>query len=271
MKKVAILGAGPAGLIAAHTFAMEGWAVAIYSAPDANGHAFKSKIGGAQFLHSQIPGIPMKLYARRVTYQTRGTADGYRGKVYANTHPAAVPFVSFDNIHDGMEQVAYPMIGVYDWLWNQFEYNINRGLTDIDGTVVDQLINMDFFDEVVTSIPAPAICRVPNLHTFVSKEIKVWNECVMEGLPDNTILYNGDPNGPSWYRCSKLFGHGSTEWSSELNPPLSPLMTLRKPLFTNCDCYAGSVHRVGRQGKWTKGVLAHEAYVDALSIIERTK
>lgn len=261
---VAILGAGPAGLMAAHAFALEGIPVVVLSQPDTDGKVKKSRLGGAQFLHEPIPMINDDMEPVEVKYQYRGSVMSYRAKVYGDN--SNVPFVSMEGVYDGKTQQAWNLGATYERLWNLLGGD-SANAEVINPTFLAKALEKEWFSQIISSVPAQAICKSyadeaweGPPHAFVSQKVLIRNECILEDLPDNTIFYNGDLS-QSWYRCSRLYGLGSTEWSSlSPRPPQPNLIEGRKPLRTNCDCFKDDVLRVGRFGTWTKGVLTHHAF-----------
>ena len=260
-KPVAILGCGPAGLMAAHAVATRGHDIAIFSQPT------KSTIGGAQFLHEPIPAVCDDDPDAVVAYRVQGDAITYRQKVYGLNPMQTPDFVSFENVYDGMEQPAWNLQKVYDKLWSVYGLGINP----IQVTPKWLEHSLKEFRMVISTIPLPALCRsrngdLPVVHRFDVQQVLVSNRAVAS-LPDNTIFYNGE-KAPSWYRMSNLFGHGSTEWSTlTARPPLPDLKQFAKPLRAVCDCWPDVV-RAGRFGTWRKGVLTHDAYTTAIKAME---
>lgn len=250
----AVLGCGPSGLIAALACAQRGVPTVLIS------RKTKSVLGGAQYSHIKIPrefeswDDPPEAM---LTYQVRGSGEGYQRKVYGD---AAVPFVSIDSHKDGEQVPAWSLMKLYDGLWNDFESKITN--IDLDPISVNKLLLG--FDLVISSVPLPTICwssADPGInHWFKQQTIRIWNENI-EDIPDNTILYDGTDER-SWYRTSKIFGVGSTEWSAfAAQPPLPGLRTVNKPLDTNCNCHEGPAFlKVGRFGIWQKGVLTYHAF-----------
>jgi hypothetical protein len=267
MKPVAILGAGPAGLMAAHAVALEGIPIVILSQPDKDGNVAKSRLGGAQFLHSPIPMVNDDMEATTVTYKLRGDVLTYRHKVYGDD--PNIPFVSMEGVTDGKEQQAWNLQATYDRLWDLLGGD-SANAQVINPAFIDEALKKEWFSAIISTVPAQAICQSyadmawhGPPHAFVSQKVLIHNECILQDLPDNTVFYNGDLS-QSWYRCSKLYGYGSTEWSSLApRPPQNGLVEARKPLRTNCDCYEGKVLKLGRMGTWTKGVLTHHAFQGA--------
>jgi hypothetical protein len=80
------------------------------------------------------------------------------------------------------------------------------------------------------------------------------------------------PVSTGWYRTSHIYGHTNTEWSAENLVPSNRInqhgnvWRVRKPLYTTCPCWP-LVVRAGRYGKWTKGVLTHHAFEEAVKIL----
>jgi hypothetical protein len=253
-----ILGCGPSGLLAAHACAMRGVEFVIFS------KAMKSRLGGAQFSHIPIPGIheyddpDVKL-----TYKVTGDAATYQEKVYGGTN---VPFVSFDNVTDGQVVPAWNLRYMNDRLWEMYSAKIVN--VEVDYTFALGLTKA--FDIVFSAIPTWALCQGIDagvMHAFREQTVRIYNEAIDPSLPDNMIWYNGDREN-SWYRMSRLFGVGSTEWGSHsAKPPLPNIVTVNKPIWTNCDCLqkdlgggVPAVVRIGRFGTYEKGKLTMHAY-----------
>lgn len=255
---VAVLGSGPAGLIAAHTATLKGAAVMIFSAPGASGKPEPSKLGGAQFLHQPIPMINQDEPDAVITYRTEGEPEGYHMKVYGGD--PAVPFVSMSNVEDGATQHAWNLQRTYQKLWDlHAEYILPETVT---AGWLQGMLDRHTFNMVISSVPAPVLCD--NEHTFRMTRSHIANECILDSLPNNTIMYSGDKDR-SWHRCSRLFGVGGTEWPETFRQQHLPIdtMTVRKPLKTNCNCFPDVV-RVGRFGTWQKGILVN----DSMRIVE---
>lgn len=258
---VAILGCGPSGLFAAWACETHGIPFVIFS------RYKKSDLGGAQFSHIPIPGITEDRPPVELQYKVFGEASIYREKVYGSD---PVPFVSFENVYDGMTVTAWNLRAIYDHLWERYAANIIQQ-PEINGEWVER-IEDSVFDVVFSSIPGTAICRASydmNVsHSFKSHPIRIYNQALAD-IPDNTIVYDGTKDH-SYYRMSKIFGIGSTEWGgSSAIPPGIQLRTVHKPIATNCDCHP-KIQRIGRFGTWTKGVLTMHAYnkvIDTLAVM----
>lgn len=256
---VAILGCGPSGLLAAHACHMHGVPFALFS------KKVKSRLGGAMYSHIPIPGIhDGDDQDSKLTYIVKGDADTYQKKVYGAER---VPFVSFGNVTDGQVVNAWNLGKMYDRLWDLYEGHVVDSVIDA-GRVGDL---PKTFDLVFSSAPLPAICRWnldPSVqHLFKSQPVKILNEVLDASHPEETITYDGTKDH-SYYRMSKIFGVGSTEWgASAPTPPVEGLITVNKPIWTNCDCYTEdlsggvpAVVRIGRFGTWRKGELTFHAY-----------
>ena len=93
----------------------------------------------------------------------------------------------------------------------------------------------------------------------------IWSsDKEMMPIPDNHVVLNAG-EAPRWYRSARIQGWATVEWPHSVRPPVNPLWEVVKPLKHNCTCHP-DVHRMGRYGKWTKGVLSHEAFYETAKI-----
>jgi len=217
---------------------------------------------GAQYLHEPIPGIP-EGKARRISYQLRGTEDGYRSKVYGPSYHGPVSPGSLPDGHN-----AWDIRHTYDQLWAMY----GPGVEEADISGIWMLKVLIPFDVVFSTVPLPVIC-VNRKHNFQSQAIAAIGDAPERGkyvpaaareLPEATVICNGNPH-PAWYRASRIFGYATLEWSlapgSHAIAP-STAARVQKPIRTDCDCWP-SVTRLGRYGQWKKGVLVHHAFREA--------
>lgn len=273
MKAVAILGTGPAGLMAAQAAALHGVPFSIFGLPDAKGHAVKSKIGGAQYVHTAVPTVSDENHPdMAIVYRKVGTSEGYQAKVYGDE---PVPFVSWDRMVFDEPIPAWSLHDIYDRLWNGIcgsdGHSIN--LQRITPTQVLEWLEMEVFGLIISTIPRPQLCmgQVPQsqstrLHHFTSQTIQICGEPMGAGM--NEIIYNGSDE-QSWYRTSNMSGRVSTEWGHRKPPGYLKTYPLVKPIHNDCDCWSGQpVVFAGRYGEWRKGVLVHEAFTKAFLAIE---
>ena len=259
MKGIAILGTGPAGLMAAHAAALDGWPLMLFGQDDGEGNVKKSRLGGAQFLHQPLPMLHDDQAPDGIlTYHTLGDTRTYQKKVYGST---VVPFVSMENVRDGQEVPAWSLQNTYETLWDYTSAD-KANIVDVTPAWLDEAMEKQWFDHIISTVPTPCLCRTMHTedfvapHQFVTQSVYIANEAMIED--EDTICFNGD-GGYSWYRSANIFGHGSTEWGASVDPPLQTV-TVHKPLRTNCDCFADTVQRMGRFGTWTKGVLTHDSF-----------
>jgi hypothetical protein len=258
--KAIILGCGPAGLLAAHAAEMAGWEYVIWSEHK------KSRIGGAQFLHSAIPDLTSPTPDATVRFQHDGDAAGYARKVYGNGY-APTSWGEYNG-----DQAVWNMRVAYDRLWQKQECMIDDKKVrpdDVRGAMEDGSV-------VISTIPRPAICKDPT-HLFSFQQ--VW--FTYEHIPHlekslNFVVYNGRPE-TRWYRFSQLFGWLSKEWSDEQAAVAESegrkLISVQKPTDHNCNCWMSwaQFQPMGRYGRWKKGELIHHAFwktVETLAQLE---
>lgn len=251
--RVAILGAGPAGLLAAHAAKLNGFEPYIITAPGG-----PSKLYGAQYLHERIPGIPHDPPVQ-VQVELRGTADDYREKVYGADYRGPVSPQVLSGGHYG-----YDIRQAYDWLWREYQARIDL-FQFSPKSFVGLAANQDrYYAYFFSSIPMVQLCYQAE-HDFQTQQIYAIGDAPELGIEcpvrteDNMIRYDATRE-TSWYRASRIFGHSTAEWpATRKKPPISGLAVVSKPLSTTCTC-GPNVIRIGRYGQWKKGVLAHTAF-----------
>lgn len=252
---VCILGCGPAGLLSAYAAEQKGYEVLIIS------RRAKSKIPGAVFLHEPIPGLTAPTPDAQVKFTKYGNRSGYAAKVYGNMDADC----SWDLFPEG-DRPAWSMFDLYDKLWDRF----NNQIADVMINTMSMLkVLAGGFEAMISTIPAPYTCYNPD-HRFASRAIHVLDRAI-EPMVDNSIIYNGSW-GDDWYRTSRIFGTEATESTISFDPEVVERLGAKtangyKPLETNCNCYP-NVARVGRFGRWEKGILVHHSYKQTIDILE---
>jgi hypothetical protein len=246
---VAILGCGPAGLMAAHAVYEAGHDVMIYS------KFMKSELYGAMYLHREIPAITNGGADFRLQIIKQGTSEGYAEKVYKDREHD----VSFDKFKEGFHP-AWDLREAYETLWQRYWTTINN--VHLDAHFVSWLSMRN--DLVISTVPAKILCTDPQ-HEFEGQPI--W---VLHGddpdllLSEHLMIYNG-LDSPAWYRYSQFNTYQSWEYSHKITEGVYRIPPYRitqgiKPIRTDCDCPPDNVYRVGRFGAWEKGCLTHHAY-----------
>lgn len=256
---IAVLGCGPAGLMAAHAVAQSGVEPVIYSRKQ------KSPLYGAQYLHAPIPGVTDRDDAVTVEYLTRGTPEDYRRKVYGRTWDGTVSPEDLSEMH-----TAWDIRSTYEALWDEYSRLVVN--VDIDPGGVRIILDNPDHSMVVNTIPLVHLCHAG--HTFMSQTVWAAGDAPDLGIdigkmfhcPPNTVICNGEET-PSWYRISNIFGHTTVEWPDNSKPPVSTVSRVLKPTSHDCSCWP-QLFNVGRYGSWTKGVLSHSAYFKTLERIE---
>lgn len=259
---VHVLGAGPAGLLAAHAATTKGYQVKVFSKPDFSGQVAKSELFGCQYLHSAIPGVT-GAKGEVVQYKLEGPVDGYRRKVYGDNWNGPV---SPDEYGPEEEHYAWDLRTAYDLLFDVY-CNLMRPI-ELSPASMNNL-RQDAY--VLNTIPAPALCRDVENHKFVSQQVYAMGtttpsvyDCIPVQVPSMTVVCNGHRD-TGWYRAASVFGYSTAEWPGGKRPPLHGIAAVSKPLSTDCTCWLNErTLRVGRFGKWEKGVLVHTAYFDTL-------
>lgn len=270
VKVVVILGAGPSGLLAAHAAVQAGFIVHLYTAWDRNNQTepWKSKIYGCQYLHEEIPGLNA-IRSMPVEYKLWGSAGVYRRRVYGSEFAGEVSPESLQGT-----STAWDLRGAYDQLWDRY---VDRGHPFVH-VIPERSIGPDdvrylqgCYPTIISTIPAKSLCS-DDKHNFFSTQVWAIGDAPEIGwyapaseIPDGTVICNGfnPPDGPHWYRSSRVFGHATVEWPVGVRPPKA--VAVQKPIESNCTCLPG-IHRMGRYGQWKKGVLTSDVYWDAVKL-----
>jgi hypothetical protein len=260
-ERVYVLGAGPAGLLAAQAASEQGYEVVIFSAPGNDGTPKKSDLFGCQYLHAAIPGLTGSA-GRAVRYLLNGTPEGYREKVYGSTWDGNV---SPDEYGPEQNHFAWDLRKVYDELWHRWSDYIVPALI---GAASAATYANDHDAYTISTIPAPNLCKVPDQHKFHSQNVWAMGSLAADEpvptlpycAPAMTVECDGTRDR-GWYRAATVFGYSTLEWPGGQKPPIAGVARVSKPLSTDCDCWAGPRWlRVGRYGEWKKSVLVHTAY-----------
>jgi alanine dehydrogenase/PNT-like protein len=266
-RKVLVMGAGPAGLLAAHAANRLGYEVTVFSAPDKTlNRPAKSELYGCQYLHERIPELGLG-EGRAVHYDlTGGSPTEYRVKVYGSMYAGKV---SPDEFGPEAPHQAWDLRQAYNELWKHWGKKIVPiRMTPEMGTS----FGGDPNTMKICTIPAPVLCRRPEEHKFLTQDVWAMGSAPGNILPyvapDMTVQCNA-ADAPRWYRAATVFGQSTLEWPQGAKPPITGVAAVSKPLSTDCDCHVGKRWmRVGRFGKWTKGVLAHTAYYETMEKLQ---
>jgi hypothetical protein len=255
---VAVIGAGPAGLAAAHAATGQGASVVIY-APKR-----KTPQNGPLLMQRPIPGVnqghPDGTIQQIVI---NGTILGYRYKLYGDINIG----INGDQLKPSYH--AWRHKETYGTLWNMY-----HGLIEDRMVLPQELMHMDNeFDLVVCTANIQNLCLSRNSglqayqHHFNFKAVAVTNRAEYPDQPYNTIIFNAGEND-LWVRSSNVFGVTCTEWPLEHAPAGSRI--IQKPISTDCNCFS-RVLRTGRFGRFENEVWVDTAYYDVWGALESMK
>lgn len=237
MNQAAVIGCGPAGLLAAHALALADiqpviFAVKAEPSPNARG----------VYLHRSIPEVTSREPDGVVRFRRIGWRAGYAAKVYGDPN-ARTSWERFNG-----QFPAWSVEPAYKRLWREYGSEVRE--QEVTPNVMADIVRE--FELVVMTAPLWSICYGPG-HTFEGRDIWVKDGASV-GVGLNEMVYMGDMNVP-WYRSSDLFGRRSTEYAHEVEGAVKG----EKVLPTTCTCWS-DVLRAGRWGEWKPGVLLHHAF-----------
>lgn len=250
MKTVAILGCGPAGLLAAHAVEQSGNTPVIFSKS-----LEKSIIPGSQYLHESIPGLTNVYPDNSVQYVRLGDAQTYARKVYGD----AARETGWKNY-----LATYPswnVLRAYDVLWEKYGETVHPTTVESPTTVHELL---ESYEIVISTIPAQNVC-FSRAHEFKGVDFYIKTlPTPDEDRSHDIVIYNG-MRSDEWYRWSILGGVCSietTSWSYTDEDWSEGV----KAVSNTCNCFP-TLHRAGRWAEWTHGVLLHDAYKKVVDLM----
>lgn len=259
---VAIIGAGMTGLLAAKACMDKGIMPTILSATKPNpGH-------GVRYLHDNcgLPLKPIEIETAFVGYgdkfmrwnkaDQRAMAELYAIKTGASQ--------TNNSIHRSVKTVT-----AYNWMdaWNMLQ-----GLRIIESEVLpDDMRGLSRkFDLVINTAPLNKIyphsksqCLYREM--YVSDCSPYPNHDSWASTPDNIIVYNVDIDAP-WTRYSRVDGVEQTEYIRPVEGAHKVIKVDGKAKFYN---HQQNVLLLGRYGKWDSTYMAHMAYYDTMSRLEK--
>lgn len=258
-KSVAILGCGPAGLMAAHAAQLSGWDFVVYS------RKVQSELFGAQYLHQPIPNLDCG-NPRIIRYKLRGTPAEYRRKVYGPTWDGTVsPEDLLEQHHCWDLRRAYQDLWdlYYDHIWDA---DLSWSVFD-DGDLaagITKACSLEKHDLVISTVPRTIWdTNKANFHST-----KVWAagskdpNAGLASQDDFTVICDGT-NLATWYRSAKIYGYQTLEWPDQLVKPDYAAVRVTKPLRYAGDAAPDFLH-IGRYGAWQKGLLTSDAFFTAM-------
>jgi hypothetical protein len=249
---VAIIGSGPAGLLAAWAVKHYGGVPYIFSPAVPPIH-----LPGAQYLHRSVPGLTEVYSDGVIKVFHRGSELVYSEKVYSGQQGVISSWGSLGRLVPAWD-LKKRMQQLYEALIPDHHTSLLLRATDIEDLVAGH-------SGVINTAPAHHFCFGD--HMFASAGVTIIDGAA-DGVRDNTFIYNGRPED-KWYRSSRIFGYGFTEYPARESDP--PKYKVEKPLETNCNCHTKhpSYRRAGRYGRWKKTVLVHDGFETAERMMRR--
>lgn len=259
---VIVVGCGPAGLLAAWAVKQRGYEPIILG----GAQPAKSRLHGAQYLHSRIPELVDDSESFKVRYVKHGTDLGYAQKIYhGSVSPTNTSWVKFQ----AGEHDAYPLNVVYDRLWDRLRVHIFP--LEFNGSCVP-LFRRIGVARIMSTMPLNVL--MPWLK-FQSETVLIDDTTCLDIVGENEIHYFGNPEEAA-YRSSNIKGVKSIEYPVTTLGVYQECQSVTKPLAARVPstgalvgAHHGGVDLLGRYGLWKKGVLVDDAYRQALEILRQ--
>lgn len=302
--KVAILGCGPTGLLAAHACAMNYVDFDIYS------RKRKSELFGSQYLHEPIPGLTEESdRGVDVKYVVEGTPEEYRRKTHGKWWGGHVAPEDFEPDH-----TAWDIRKAYNDLWMMYfkkitgytipsfsgppsanHYGVSptmKSSPESPGKLLAEIttrdLGLDQYDLVISTVPRNiwyvqgeeyifsegwALGDAPERGQFVEDMVPELKE-ELGRIGNNTIVCDGTDN-VSWTRLSRVYGYTTIEWPHHAPQPHPDAVMVRKPLHyapsTTTDSPVKDWLHVGRYGQFERGIVVTDAFHDVVKKLQEMK
>ncbi len=257
---IAILGAGPSGMMAAHAASQCGANVNIFdSNPDQS-----RRNSGVYYLHSDcdllLDSITIKqglLGAHLMNFDEMKEAYGQKvyGQQVLNTSvldPILNPVITGYNAGQAIDR-----------LWDMYGFQVQKQHID---DIQDIWPLLKEFDSVISTIPAYVLYPDFDKYEFVETSIKVG-----KAPEDEAFIFYNVNEYCDWYRCSALFGIFIQEFGLGKKAPddgqefgTNKYITVKKVIGTGVVSNMEGLLLTGRYGAWNKKFLTHDVYYDVL-------
>ncbi len=259
--RIAILGAGPSGMMAAHTVAQERHHITIYDR-DPNQTRKRS---GLFYLNTDcnlaLERIEVPQRVLGVTgLKPEEAEELYAQKVYGDTVSQSVSIP-----HPRQrEKIVFNGTQAINRLWDLYKDFIEvKQITGFEH--VRQLVDDGLFDAVICTIPAPQMFPALN---FPSQTL--WAMKGLAPVGESFIFYSIVPQH-KWYRCSALFGNFMMEYGAGQFPSIDisedaeprQLFQIQKVLQGDSvpvDAFPQEILLTGRYGEWDPNCLVEDVY-----------
>jgi hypothetical protein len=269
--KVAILGAGMSGLLAAKA-CMDN-KVEDFTIFDKNPkQAAEGRFAGLHYLHDNC-GLPLRReFVRNMVlgFTDRLTpSEAYAFKLHLPDGPNSVDKLQAVN-------VIYNPAKAHELLWEWLGHHVVE--YSVSGATINDLRRKKF-DLTLSTVPL--VCLYPEARCY---DRTAW---VMPGRPqyadlavinqedlalpilaetqDHLVVYNVNPS-VKWARYSKVFGREWTEYTTQLEGA-KELFKVVTTDFKQPDTDRAKVKLIGRWGKWQRGYLMHQAYYETCGLL----
>ncbi|MEK6860830.1 MAG: hypothetical protein AABY07_02555 [Nanoarchaeota archaeon] len=255
--RIAILGAGPSGMMAAHAAFQCGSLVDIF---DSNPDQIRRN-SGVYYLHDDcdllLDSVDIKQTILGIELLSLDQiSEIYTKKVYGNI--AGVSKVSVLDAIKNPTVKGYNAGQAISRLWDLYGERVREvKITNLDHVL--SLLNS--YDKIISTIPAGIL--YPD---YKYESVNVLIKSSVAPLSDSFIFYNVNLNC-NWYRCSAIFGIFTQEYDYgviEQNELNCQYRMVKKVVGNGIKSNIENLFLVGRYGAWRKSTLTHNVYYDVL-------
>ena len=276
---VAILGAGPAGMLATHAASNLGHHVDIL---DANPNKIRSH-AGVFFLHEDcdllLDGLTIKqTILGGHALSPDGIDEMYSKKVYGDLATSTSVLEAFRH----PTTFGYNAKQAVDRLWDLYGKQVAKQSIPDMKWVIENIFPQ--YDKVISTIPASVL-----FPEFEYRSVEVWVKVGKAPENEAFLFYNVSPHC-HWTRCSAIWGMFAQEYelghipfldnAYQFKPVNKILYALSEKSVYGATIANGqgrviskypNLFLTGRYGAWDKSCLAHHAYSRSLAWLENER
>ena len=250
VKEVAILGAGPSGMMAAHAVSQNGFRPIIFDRdPDKT-----RRNSGIYYLHSNC-GLALEstTMQQRVlgaeNLNNEEFIEAYRAKVYGDRQVSSKSIIEA-RFEDEVE--IFNASEALNHLWDMYGGQVHtifaiENIEDVEGL-------HEKYPHMISTIPASV------LFPDITYDFKWAYIDAGEAPEEDCFVYYNVGSAIPWYRCSAVFGAFAAEYAFEVETE-RPLKKVTKVIGKSQDLpYYDWLICTGRYGAWDKGFLTDTVY-----------
>jgi len=257
--KVAVLGAGPSGMMAAHAVSQCGYYVDIFDKDPSSSR----RNSGVYFLHADCDLMLDPVLIKQSVIGHHGKKIDEISKLYGlKVYGKEISKPSIVSVISKSTMTGFNSEHAITRLWDFYGKQVKEGEISNLGQVKGLF---DTYDKIISTIPAWVLYpdqKFESVETWIKVGKAPENEAFM--------FYNINPYC-DWYRCSAMFGVFTQEYGYGKHFEKKEGYEYKKVIKVIGDGITSEIKDlflVGRYGAWNKKTLTHDVYYRTLEWLQ---